>query len=301
MGESIDLSPEITGQIDEIRQDKIHGASWLSRQALKVINLAVERSEATEPARLMGELKEVGKELGESKPSMASITNSVARFVYEVYRKSEVQEDMTLLKRLARSIGDELIRDSEEAFREVTEQGAGMVGMTDRLMTCSYSSTVCQALKIAGFGGKNFSVLVAESGFGGRAYGEVTASELRSYGIEAEIIPDSAIVDRMSKVDKVLVGADSLLADGSLVNGVPTYAIARAAKESQVPFYSLCETAKFDARSYLGRSEELEDGFEKVSPHLIAGIITEQGMLKSNEVVNYIKEMAGYVRFLFQS
>lgn len=295
------LNSEIAEQIKEIGQDKIHGASWLSRRALGVMNLAIEKSEAKKVAIFLEELKEVGRELGEGKPSMASITNSVSRLVYEISQESKREKDLAALKSLASSMGNKLIEDSEENFRKATLQGAEVVEMGDRLMTCSYSSTICEALRIARLRGENFHVLVAESRFGGKAYGEIAANELESYGIEAEVVSDSAISDRMSTVNKALVGADSLLSDGSLVNGTPTHSIAWAARECQLPFYSLCETAKFDARSYLGRPGELEEGFDRVPSHLITKIITEEGIAKPDEVVNYIKEMAGWVRTLFQS
>jgi translation initiation factor 2B subunit (eIF-2B alpha/beta/delta family) len=126
----------------------------------------------------------------------------------------------------------------------------------------------------------------------------MTAEQLRAYGIPAEVIPDKAIKQYISKVGKALVGADSVLADGSLINGVPTYAVALAAKESQIPFYSLCETDKFDTRSYLGQPPELEEGFDRVPPHLITGIITEKGVVKPVEVMHYVKQRARYVRIL---
>jgi len=109
----------------------------------------------------------------------------------------------------------------------------------------------------------------------------------------------SAIKYHVSKVDKALVGADSILADGSLINGTPTYAVALAAKDNQIPFYPLCEIAKFDVWSYLGQSTQLEEGFDRVPPHLITQIVTEEGVIKPSEVVDYIKEMGKYVQILF--
>jgi translation initiation factor 2B subunit (eIF-2B alpha/beta/delta family) len=292
------LSPVVTQQIEEIRQDKIHGASWLSRQAIGVMNLAIEKSEAKNKADFLEELKAVGKGLMEASPSMASITNCVSRFVYQVSRKSEIKKDLGSLKKLAHSKGNELIKDVEETFFKAAEQGAEVIGEGDRLMTCSYSSTICQTFRLARLTGKGFQVLVAESRSGGKAYGEMTAEQLRAYGIPAEVIPDKAIKQYISKVGKALVGADSVLADGSLINGVPTYAVALAAKESQIPFYSLCETDKFDTRSYLGQPPELEEGFDRVPPHLITGIITEKGVVKPVEVMHYVKQRARYVRIL---
>jgi ribose 1,5-bisphosphate isomerase len=293
------LNPEVAKQIEEIRQDRIHGASWLSRQAIGVMRLAVEKSEAKNVADFLEELKAVGRELMEARPSMASITNCVSHLIYQVSQGSQAKKELGSIKKLARSKGNQLTKDLEEAFFKATEQGAEVIEKCDRLMTCSYSSTICQTLKVAKLAGKEFYVLVAESrSSSGQAYGEMTMEQIKIYGIPAEIIPDKNIGQYISKVRKALVGADSILADGSLINGTPSYALALAAKKSQIPFYSLCETAKFDARSYLGQQPELEEGFDRVPPHLVTGIITEEGVIKPSEVTDYVKQRARYVQIM---
>lgn len=144
---------------------------------------------------------------------------------------------------------------------KVAEQGIKVIKNRDRIMTCSYSSTICQALKLAKLAGKEFYVLVAESRSGsGKAYGESTAEQIKAYGIPAEIITDNTIKRHVLKVDKILVGADCILAGGSLINGASTHRIVLTAKEGKIPVYSFCKIAKFDVRSYL----ELEEDFDKV-------------------------------------
>ncbi len=61
------LNPEVAKQIKEIRQDIVHGASWLSRQAIGIMNLAVEKSAANDVADFLEELRVVGRELMNSK------------------------------------------------------------------------------------------------------------------------------------------------------------------------------------------------------------------------------------------
>jgi len=166
------LNPEVAKQIEEIHQDRIHGASWLSRQAVSVISLASEKSEAKNVADFLEELKAVGRGLMEARPSMASITNCVSHLIYQICQQSEVERDLGSLKKLARSKGNELIEELEETFFKATEQGARVIEKGDRLMTCSYSSTICQTFKVAKLAGKEFHVLVAESrSSSGNAYG----------------------------------------------------------------------------------------------------------------------------------
>jgi ribose 1,5-bisphosphate isomerase len=282
------MNPEIADKIDAIRLDRIHGASWLSREALAVLKLAAETSQATSSDDFSTEMRDVAQKLMAARPAMAPITNAVSRFVSELRARSKQDKDLDSLTGFARSRCDELIKQSEQAALEVAQIAARMIADGERLMTCSYSSTVCQALGVAEAEGKHFEVLAAESKFGGKAYGELTAAELQRYGIPVELIPDGDIKRNMARVSKVLVGADSILADGTLINGSPTYELASAAKDGDIPFYAVCETAKFNVRGQI----ESEPGFDRIPPHLVTGIITERGLMKPEEVSGHITEMA---------
>lgn len=275
------MNPQVAEKIAEIRQDRVHGASWLSRQALYVTKLAIEKSEAKAVAPFLEELTAVGRELVESRPGMAPVANLVSYLIYQVSEKSGEGENLDALKSFALKESDRLVKYSEEAARKAAEQGAGVIESGDRLMTCSCSSTVCQAFRIARV--KGIEVIAIESG----SYGEATAQQLRSWGIKVKVVPNEAIRQWMPRVNKVLVGADSILRDGSLINGTPTYEVASAAKDSSIPFYVVGETTKFDFQSCL--NEETKPGFDKVPPDLITGIITEEGIMKPGEVINRIE------------
>ncbi len=121
------MNPEVAKQIEEICQDRTHGASWLSRQAIDMMNLTVEKSEAKNVADFLEELRMGRKELINSKPLMAPITNRVSCFIYEVSQKSEVEKELGSLKKLARSKAYELAKDSEEVFLKIAEQGLEVI------------------------------------------------------------------------------------------------------------------------------------------------------------------------------
>jgi translation initiation factor 2B subunit (eIF-2B alpha/beta/delta family) len=90
------------------------------------------------------------------------------------------------------------------------------------------------------------------------------------------------------------VGADSLLFDGSIINGSPTHEVAVTAKECGVPFYSACETTKVNILSYLGENVELKKNFDLVPANLITGLITEKGILDANKIVEITKEKSRF-------
>jgi translation initiation factor eIF-2B subunit delta len=216
---------------------------------------------------------------------MTSIQNLVTQVIYEVYNERE--QDLVSLKKFAISKIDELIRESEIAIKNTSEKAASMINDSDNIITCSYSSTILETFKMAKKQGKNFKVLVAESKCGKISYGRCLTEKLKSHKISTKVFPDKAIDFYALRSRIALVGADSILIDGSLINGKPTYNVAIATKKNNIPLYTVCETNKFNI---LTRKPELNKGFDLVPSNLITGIITEKGIIKPDIVVNYSKE-----------
>jgi len=107
---------------------------------------------------------------------MVSIANCVSSLVYQVFEKSGEETALDWLKSFAYSKGLEIIRHSEEASLKAVQHGAKFITNSDKVMTCSYSSTLCETLKRAKLQGKTFHVIAAESkSSGGKAYGELAA------------------------------------------------------------------------------------------------------------------------------
>ncbi len=287
------MNPEVKTRIAEIRLDRSHGAGWLSRQAVAALKLAVQKSEAATSDALLAELREVAQELVATRPSMTSITNAVARFISELWSRAQALKELNAFKEFASSVADELVTELAQAAFTAAAKGAEAIADGDLVLTCSYSSTVCEAFRIAANKGRNFEVLVAESKFKDRAYGKVVAEQLEQYSIPVEIIPDEAIRQSAPKAKKALVGADSILSDGSLINGSPTHELALAAGEHNIPFYVVCETVKFS----LGSHVQLEEGFDQIPSHLVAGIITERGMIRPDDVLDLTADLRERVRF----
>ena len=106
------------------------------------------------------------------------------------------------------------------------------------------------------------------------------------------------------KVNLVVVGADRIAANGDTANKIGTYAVAVLAREHQIPFYVAAPRSTIDldtpsggdipieernARevTHVGAAQVAPDGalvwnpaFDVTPHHLIAGIITECGILR---------------------
>ncbi len=68
----MNISPEIISLIEEIRNDRTHGASQLVRQTAKVLKIAAEHRQVDSVEQFLQEQKEVGKWLMLARPAMAS-------------------------------------------------------------------------------------------------------------------------------------------------------------------------------------------------------------------------------------
>mgnify|MGYP001092568152 CR=1 FL=1 len=292
---------QLSDKVKEIELDRSSGASQLAREALAVLRFFARTSKKETYNDFMNDFRKVGRKLLEAKPNMAPVQNLVAQIIYEVDTLEE--HDLAIVRNFAVSRIDNLFKESELAVKKSAERGATIIEDSDYLATCSYSSTVFETLKTAKQQGKHFKVFVAESRTKDNKfrYGQTLANFLNSIYIPTKVFPDDKIYRYVSKTKYVLVGADSLLCDGSIINGAPTYKVALKAKECGIPFYSVCETTKANTLSYLGKNSELKEGFELVPTNLITGIITEKGILEATAVIEIMKEKSKFFEALIES
>ncbi|HEX7365350.1 MAG TPA: hypothetical protein VF366_09310 [Dehalococcoidia bacterium] len=284
------MNSSVAEEINQLKSDDIHGASWMALHAINTLNLAVNQSQAVTMEKFIEETRQVAEQLASARPNITPIAYYANQFLYQVLTRAKIETDVNAVRRFAESKGKELLKTATKAFSKTVEYASSIIGDLESVITCSYSSTVCQVLEQAHQRETRFRVLIAESKFGDKAYGELAATELMKHQILAEIIPDASINFRISKADKALVGADSITGDGYLINGKPTLLLAQAAKSKNIPFFVACESSKFTIRGYVSKSAELEPGFDRIPLNLITGIITEKGTMLPSLVMSYIEE-----------
>ncbi|MCG8460130.1 MAG: S-methyl-5-thioribose-1-phosphate isomerase, partial [Holophagales bacterium] len=134
----------------------------------------------------------------------------------------------------------------------------------------------------------------------------LTSWELGRLGIPHRLVTDSSVGALMSRglVDRVVTGADRIAANGDTANKIGTYVVATLAHRHGVPFYVAAPRSTIDPNTSSGdripieerASEEVTSfGGPRVAPdsteamniafdvtpnELIAGIITEVGVLE---------------------
>jgi len=232
-------------------------------------------------------LKSYARRIAESRPSMTPITNKLGMFY------------------------SRLPEESRRDRSRLVENAKSVLGEPDTVFTISDSSTVADV--VLGVGAKNIVVTESRPQMEGRNLAQRLAGE----GVNVLLVVDAAAAMFMESSNVAVVGADSVLYDGSFVNKVGTRIMALAARDQGLPFYVVCSTSKFNVMNYLGRGVELEEKdpsevaeiegvnvrnpyFEVVPGRLVTGIITEMGVMEPLDIRRRMEEMRKQVEPLYQ-
>jgi methylthioribose-1-phosphate isomerase len=197
-----------------------------------------------------------------------------------------------------------LHRDQHDADRRLAELGAELFGEGTRALThCNTGAlatggygTACGVLRAAWDRGRLAEVWVDETRpllQGAR----LTAWELRRAGIPHRVVADAAAGSLMARglVDRVVVGADRIAANGDVANKVGTYPLAVLAARHGVPFYVAAPLSTIDPATPDGDAIPIEErdpsellsggdafnpAFDVTPAELVTAIVTEAGVLE---------------------
>lgn len=254
--------------IEAIRNDRVNGASTLTRQALDILQLAAARLPSQPPDHYLTALAGVALELSQVRPNMHSINHYMQCLLSEI---KQVPLTGDLPSRMA-GLTDSLIQRWEESRSQLIMAGSSLIGQGNTIFSGSYSSTIIASLLLASQQDRDFSLLISVSRpqAGQPAYGANMARDLARLGINSTLIEDEKIANHMGKADMVILGADTVLADGSVINGYPSLGLAQSAYAQSVPVYVLCEESKHSAQSTI----QLEPGFDLIPGELVTAVIS---------------------------
>jgi translation initiation factor 2B subunit (eIF-2B alpha/beta/delta family) len=288
------LPAEIAGSIQAIRDDREHGASWLARAAARTLLHANEQSEGMPDSRRDAMLRAVVRALVAARPSMAAVANAAAR-VWSAGMVASGPTRWQAMHAMAERIASPDGQERQALIDHAEKLLAGSV------YTLSRSGTVEDILLALGRRGAVTRLFVAESRPGGE--GIALAQALATGRLPVTLVADAACGVFMAEVNCVVLGADSLRADGSVVNKVGSYPLAVMAHAEGKPVYVICETLKIAAPDFPFALEEMDpaellpDGvvgiaarnpyFDMTPASLIASYITEKGILDRAAIAQY--------------
>ncbi len=281
---------DIAQRIEQVRNDREHGSRWLVRETLHILrDVAHLQSSSSEQ-----DIYSVGRALALARPSMSALANAVGHML-------TVQGGPDAMSHEA----ERLLQEYDTATQRIAEYAKPLLYGT--IMTCSISGTVLDVLAANSKSIKDAITLEGRPRYEGREM----ANALRKKGFTVTLITDAQADIFMPRCDCVVVGADSILSNGDVLNKAGTALLAWSAKGHSVPIYVLSETLKISSQQWqegvehwqanLALLEEkegeevLEQAVEGVTvrnfyfdrtPHeLVAKVITEQGIIGQEEII----------------
>lgn len=309
------------GIADAITDMVIRGAPAIGVAAAFGLALAARQSKAKKIGDLVGDLRVAGSVLKAARPTAVNLGWAVDKILLLV---SDFTGSADELRQLILAKAQNMADEDVAINKRMAEFGAGLIADGDTIVHhCNTGSlatvdwgTALGVIRTAWEQGKNIHVLVDETR--PRLQGaRLTAWELEQYGIPYEIISDSmsGYFMRTGKVQKVIFGADRVTANGDVANKIGTYMLALAAKDNDVPAYSVVPTSTIDMSLASGDLIPIEErnsdevlniqlAGEKVTPknakarnpafdvtpaRLISAIVTEKGIVYPPYHVNLKK------------
>ena len=180
------------------------------------------------------------------------------------------------------------VHDKQKTIEQIYKNTLDELKNFKRFITISNSNTLLNYFKIFQKDSKDISVVVCESRpvFEGRNFAE----DLSELGINVKLITEAMMANEVRYIDAAVIGADSILQNGSVINKVGSKLLAITCSYYKKPFYVLADKTKFSNSNMLNQKEkpvaEIWDSnkkamklenyyFEEIEKELITKIFTD--------------------------
>ncbi|MBO3800038.1 MAG: S-methyl-5-thioribose-1-phosphate isomerase [Candidatus Brockarchaeota archaeon] len=291
-----------------IREMRIRGAPLIGVAAAYGLALDALKYRGNDANRLRDRVLKTSEYLRSVRPTGRNLSWAIDRCLKAIEKEDTVNGVKKRLLEEAEKIADEDV----ETNLKIANNGLEIIMDGDRILThCNTGGlgtveygTALGIIRVAWEKGRKIFVIATETRpllQGAR----LTAWELKKYGIPFKLICDSMAGYVMSKgmIDKVLVGADRILATGHVANKIGTLTLSILAKHYGIPFYVAAPLSTFDLTTkpeeipieersqkevthFLGKLitvkdvEAMNPAFDITPPELVSGIITEKGIIR---------------------
>jgi len=306
---STEVHPDVEAVAADIASMEIRGAATIAEAAADAFRTQAEASAADSPAAFDRELRAAARRLLETRPTAVSLPNSL-RYVFERIEGDTVTERRETAVAGAREFCERLASAQEDLGRI----GANRLRDGDTILTHCHSTDALACVEAAREQGKSLGAIVKETR--PRKQGHITARRLRELGVPVTLIVDGAAGRYLDDADHVVVGADSIAADGAVVNKIGTRSLAVTARERDTPIVVAAQTIKLDPATLSGHTVEIESrdesevlsaderetigdvsvanpAFDVTPPRYVDAIVTERGQFPPESIVTLMRELFG--------
>ena len=242
-------------ELELIRTDRVHGATFLAQRAIWALAHVASGSDAADQS------SDAAAELAAARPYVASIESGVALLLARL-RNSGWDPARAL------AMASELIAEVQQKVEAAARQAAILLPSGSTVLTCSYSTTVAHAVAAASQMRKRVAAKVLPSA----GYGRLLAFETRNLGVDMEVVnglPRGA--EASSTVG--LIGAVAVTGS-TVISGAPSLGLAHWCFDRRLPLYVVCDSLKVVDWLSIGGTP-LPRGMQRIPPRYVTRVITE--------------------------
>jgi ribose 1,5-bisphosphate isomerase len=303
------LAPEVETTADDIAEMEVRGAATIARAAADALEAQARESDADTPAAFREEMRSAARRLENTRPTAVSLPNALRYVLKEMDGRSVDDLRTSTLQ------GTEEFRAQlDRAQDDLGAIGANRLRDGDTIMTHCHSTDALACVEAALEDGKDIEAVVKETR--PRKQGHITAEQLREWDVPVTMVVDNAARRYLDDVDHVVVGADSIAADGSVINKIGTSMLAVSARERGVPVMVAAQTLKLHPDTLTGHTVEIEmrdetevlsdaeradlgdvdvenPAFDVTPPRYLDAIVTERGQFPPESIVTLMRELYG--------
>lgn len=298
----------------KIKSLEIQGASNIAISAIDFLSDYANRIKCEDIENCFKKLYEAQGILIDTRPTEPAMKNGLKFIInkLEQERESIIPKYISDVIEKYKNLYYDMLQNSKKKIAEIGARRIPEIKGDKEfiVMTHCHSSLVTGILLEAKRQGKTFKVINTETQ--PRLQGRKTAEKLLKAGIEVIHVVDSAMrwAIRHFQADLILIGADSITSEGTIINKIGSRLLALVAHEEHVPFYVASPLLKYNPETNLGILETIEmrdpqeiwenppegivilnPAFETVSRRYIDGLITEAGIFASSHVSNYFAKL----------
>ncbi len=294
-----------------IKDLTVRGAPAIGVAAAMGVAVGALHIPSLSPERFRHKFFAICDEIAQARPTARNLFWALER-MKKVVDHSNQTSQRDLVKELIHEAKD--ISSEDIAInKQMGKNGSSLIADGDNILTHCNAG----ALATAGYGtalgviraakeqGKKLHVYVDET------RPVLQGARLTAWELKKERIPHTLITDNMAgflmsqkKIDKIIVGADRIAANGDAANKIGTYALAVLAKAHRIPFYIAAPVSTIDFCLKTGAGIPIEErksdevthfkgvrsapegtkvynpAFDVTPARFITAIVTEKGILK---------------------
>ncbi|TKJ16871.1 MAG: hypothetical protein CEE43_19250 [Promethearchaeota archaeon Loki_b32] len=290
----------ISEMLIELRNDNSSGANELIAKALEIIKFQLKM--VKDPFEDIKEaITDLARDIINSRPSMAPIINTIGFILnnLKTISKNKIKERITKFE------------DARTArYKALEKNFADFLNLYCKshckIMLISYSSTVINFLKKNSNSDLEIYVLESRPLLEGRKTAEILSQFFKTH-----LIVDAGMGKFIDEIDLVLIGVDSILKDGSIINKIGTFPLAITANAHNIDVYAVTDSYKYNLKSHYNQKILIEEKpikeiydkevrclkikihnyyFDITPSKYIKGFISEYGILSVQEFVDKIQQ-----------